>query len=188
MRPPWLRALTSCLQMVVTSDDDIEVELGEVNVGQLRARAFAELRNALTDAQALSLAWFALADLACWPQLPAAQAAMLAAGLETDNIAMEASVLGAEGSQSDAVTNAAASMLRMILTANLRAQIPALAPRTDFEPLRKSINQLAQQSSAAIEYWENWLNARESARSRRGSALAYPSIPIAWAISSAASS
>jgi len=43
MRPPWLRALTGCLQMVVRSADDIEVDIGEVEVGQLRQRAFNEV-------------------------------------------------------------------------------------------------------------------------------------------------
>jgi hypothetical protein len=155
MKLPWLRGLTTCLQFIVRSSDDIEVETGEVQVGELRARAFPQLQKSLTADQVLSFGWLALADVACWPQLAPDEALALAASIEALKPALPGRALG-EKSLRDAGYSAVSALLSFIAQAQARSKSP-LAPEANFEIVRSAINKLVHFRHDKVFFWEQWL-------------------------------
>jgi hypothetical protein len=157
MRPPWLRALTGCLQMIVRSEDDIEVEAGEVALGEVRARAFAELARAYDLDHLLSLAWLSLADLAVWPQLPVQEAAALAQFLEIGGTYRPALSIGQTSTPSQEALQGVTKLLTLIERIRSLGANPMSASPVDLAPLRVAINRIAQLSGSPVAYWEKWL-------------------------------
>jgi hypothetical protein len=156
MRPPWLRALTGCLQMVVRSADDIEVEAGEVDVGQLRERAFLELCEVLDPLQRASFIWLALADLAVWPQLPSSDAMALAAYLDGHG-SLPLSTPRKIESLADVGRMGTIELLPLIDRAKkIASQSLPLEPN-ELRPILKCVNGFAKNSDDSIAYWEKWL-------------------------------
>jgi hypothetical protein len=156
MHPPWYRAMTGCLQMIVDSADDIEVDAGEVQVGQVRERAFAELTQALDDAHKLSFAWLALADLACWPQLPAPTSASLVQALQA-RMPPQPARHGREPAIVAEATRTALSLAELINQAAKRMVAPNTTPPVNLAPIRDGVNGLARASHDPVEYWRRWL-------------------------------
>lgn len=85
-RAPWYRGMTGCLQTLPRDEGDLDVEAGDLDVGELRPRPFLELARALTPEQRLAVATLALADIAVWPEIDPGLARALAAGLEGTSV------------------------------------------------------------------------------------------------------
>ena len=156
MYPPWKRGLTTCLQYIVRDADDVEVEAGEVNVGELRRRAFSELQKTLTDEQTLALAWFALADVGVWPQLDVTEAHALVATAQTVSPRLPVRPASARTPR-DAGYRAAAAILVFIAQARARLKSPLATRPPDFELLRVNVNALARFRRDKVLFWEQWL-------------------------------
>jgi len=158
MRPRWLSSLNGCLQMIVRSGDDVEVEAGDVKVGELRARAFEDLRRSLDDRQLLSLAWFTLADLACWPQLPATEVNAMIQVLESGAAFMRpVTTIGEKDTTSARAMQLLPALLGVIHAAARRVADPQRMPAAEVTAIRTSVNTLAREHGKPIEYWEKWL-------------------------------
>lgn len=143
--------------MIVRSADDIEVEAGEVAVGEIRARAFAELVNALEGAQLLSLVWLEIADLAVWPQLPVPEAVALTRVLETGGSFRPALPADPQATPSVVALQAIAPLLALIDQLNRGSTGPLAPSAVDLSSLRLVVNRLARASRQPISYWEKWL-------------------------------
>jgi hypothetical protein len=174
-QPAWLRGLTNCLQYIVDDADDIEVEAGEVKVGELRPRAFPALQKALSDEQVLSFGWMALADLAVWPQLTVTEAQELAQSIHQLKPALPVRTATGQ-SLRDAGYRAAASTVAFIGQAQARLRQPAARP-PDFELIRVSINALAHFRKDKKLFWQQWLR-----RTIEPAAVSTPEQACAYAV------
>jgi hypothetical protein len=143
--------------MIVRSADDIEVETGEVEVGEIRPRAFAELGTALDEEHLLSLTWLALADLAVWPQLPVADAEALARLLETGGAHQLAKPWTGAKDDTALGVQSAVELLPFIEEVDRRVRNHSVDSTINLSPLRLVVNRLAKESGEPIEYWERWL-------------------------------
>ncbi|MFZ5895117.1 MAG: hypothetical protein ACOY0T_28920 [Myxococcota bacterium] len=156
MLPDWHRGLRTGLQYVVREPDDIEVEAGDVKVGDLRPRAFSQLQKTLTDEQILAMGWTALADIAVWPQLAIPDARALA-----DSIVAVSPTPPLQATRARSLTSATHNATTVILTFIAKAQVrlkhPLHAPAVDFEALRIAINTIAHYRKDPIAYWRQWL-------------------------------
>jgi hypothetical protein len=153
--PAWIQGLNACLQLIVIDRDDIEIEMGQVEHGDLKARAFQQLQKVLTNEQVLSLGWLALADVACWPQLEPTEAHALAHTIRLMTPQMPPRVATGRTPR-DAGYRAASVILNFIAQAQRQlADTNAIAP--DFEPVRVAINALAHLRKNRVAFWEQWL-------------------------------
>lgn len=151
----WVRGLDSCLQLLASDRDDIEIEMGEVEYGELKARAFPQLQRVLTDEQVLAFGWIALADLACWPQLQPSEALALSHSIRSVSPSLPPRSAAARTPR-DSGYRAAATVLRFIAQAQARLKQPSHLP-VDFEPMRVAINALAHFRKNRVAFWEQWL-------------------------------
>jgi hypothetical protein len=156
MQPAWVQGLTTCLQAIATDADDLEVELGKVKIGELRPRAFRELQKRLTNEQVVAFGWFALADVACWPQLDFAEAHALATSIEAAAPALPAREAAGD-SMRDAGYRAVSGILVFITQAQHRVSKPSWAPGANFELIRGAINDLARFRRDQEPFWQEWL-------------------------------
>src|SRR5688572_25672439 len=76
MLEAWQRALRNCV-MQVPDESDLDYE-----PGQMALKPLEDLFVALTPEQVVALAWFALAEVAVWPQVPADQGPKIADALD----------------------------------------------------------------------------------------------------------
>lgn len=81
-RSPWYRAMTGCLQTIPLSDQDVDVETGDMEIGELRERPFLELARALTGGQQTCFVLLAVADIAVWPEVAPSLAPRIAHALD----------------------------------------------------------------------------------------------------------
>jgi hypothetical protein len=154
-QPAWVQGLNVCLQLIVIDHDDIEIEMGQVEHGELRARAFPQLQKTLTDEQTLAFGWMALADIACWPQLQPPEAFALAQTIQS--VAPQLPARSANGrTPRDAGYRAAAAILAFIAQAQARLAWSDV-PKPSFEPIRVAINGLAHLQKNRVAFWEQWL-------------------------------
>jgi hypothetical protein len=154
-QPAWVHGLNVCLQLIVIDHDDIEIEMGQVEHGELRARAFPQLQKTLTDEQTLAFGWMALADIACWPQLQPTEAFAVAQTIQSIAPLLPSRRASARTPR-DAGYRAAAAILRFIAQAQARLVQPS-ARKPDFEPIRVAINGLVHFRKARVAFWEQWL-------------------------------
>jgi hypothetical protein len=155
-KPAWVRGLDSCLQAIVIDRDDIAIERGEVERGELRAGGFPQLQRAFTDEQVLAFGWMGLADIACWPQLPQGEALQLAQSIQQLTPKLPNRSATARTQQQSGY-RAAAAILKFISQAQARLKQPTTSSTPDFEPIRVAINELCHFRKNRVAFWEQWL-------------------------------
>lgn len=187
-RPPWYRGLTGCLQALPRSADDLDVEAGELEVGELRPRAFLALATTLSPPQRVALATLSLAELAVWPQVDPEVAPAIARALEGGGSPPSP---GAPR-DGDAEPAATATRAACVLAARI---VPALASGAaplaiTWEELRRTVQGVLRRHPRPLAATEQWLRrvvpqaallAPEAARHAALEALAAPlSVPARW--------
>jgi hypothetical protein len=143
--------MTGCLQTLPRDEGDLDVEAGDLDVGELRPRPFVELARALTPEQRLAVATLALADIAVWPELEPGLARALAAGLEGTPVPESL-----RAPRAAAPDRAALTLLEEI--------IPRLGRATDtgelasvWEVLRRAVHSVLRAHPRPFAATEQWL-------------------------------
>ena len=146
-RSPWYRALTGCLQTIPEDEQNILVEAGKAEVGELRPQPFLELARALSADQRVGLATLAVADIAVWPELDRSVSERLATALL--NRALAPLPLGVNGSASEA---AEAVALHIIPALRFEAPLDAT-----WESLRVLVHSVLRRHPFPVQATEQWL-------------------------------
>ena len=146
-RAPWYRALTGCLQTIPEDEQNILVEAGKAEVGELRPQPFLELARALSADQRVGLAMLAIADMAVWPELDRSVAERLATALL--NRALAPLPLGVNGSASEA-----AGAVALHIIPALRSEAPLDAT---WESLRVLVHSVLRRHPFPVQATEQWL-------------------------------
>lgn len=153
-RSPWYRALTGCLQTIPRDDQDIDVEAGDVEVGELRERPFWELARALDPEQRLCFATLALADLAVWPEVDLPLARQLIATLDGSFVPGPAQIFSTvRGTQADTCAIALAS--RILPRTKAAGSLSDVV--TVWAELRAAVHAVLRRHPQPILATEQWL-------------------------------
>lgn len=146
-RSPWYRALTGCLQTIPEDEQNILVEAGKAEVGELRPQPFLELAYSLTADQRVALAMLAIADMAVWPELDRSVAERVATALL--NRASAPLSLGVNGSASEAAEGVALHIIPA-----LRSEAPLEAI---WQSLRALVHSVLRRHPFPVQATEQWL-------------------------------
>lgn len=153
-RSPWYRALTGGLQTIPRDDQDVDVEAGDVEVGELRERPFLELARSLTAEQRLSFATLALADIAVWPELDPPLARQLAAALHGSFVSGPTQIFSTErGAPAD--TSAIALVSRILPRLKAAESLSDVA--TTWGELRAAAHAVLRHHPYPVLATEQWL-------------------------------
>jgi hypothetical protein len=144
-RSPWYRALTGCLQTIPGDEENILVQSGNAEVGELRPQPFLELARALTADQRVGLAVLAIADIAVWPEVDLLVAERVATAL----LALAPLPIGVIASASDA---AEAVALHIIPALRTEAELEAT-----WEALRVLVHSVLRRHPFPVHATEQWL-------------------------------
>ncbi len=159
---PWKHALRSCLQQV-PDETDLDYAPGVMALEPLQ-RLFA----AVTDEQRVALGWFALADVAVWPQVPSDQRDRFADATMAND---ELDVKGTAGAGEYAAVGgkSARALLDFAIASEKHAQDPN-EPEPQVNVLRDAINDVARLNQDPDRYWTEWLSRVVPAAVRHGAA------------------
>lgn len=154
MRPEWKKAVTSCIQRAPGPEDY------DYEPGVMALWPFEALYNALSDSELLSMMWFALADVAVWPQVPVRTAKLLGKAI-TQAITTQAPLpvlkrMGIERPLELAGLDAARMLLEQVQIAEKRVMDPA-ASRPNPETLWEVINSLSRLYRTPDLFWPRWI-------------------------------
>jgi len=160
MPEPWERALRNCIQQV-PDESDLDYEPGVMGLRPLKERV-----EVLSAEQAAALGWFALADVAVWPQVDGGRGARIADALEHG----QEVDLGAAGGRREHATvgaKAAKALLGFATAGQKRVQKPD-EPAPDASTLQQAVNEVARLSQDPDGYWTEWLLRVVPAAARMG--------------------
>ena len=148
-RTPWYRALTGCLQTIPEDEQNILVESGKAEVGELRAQPFLELARVLDLDQRVALATLAIAEIAVWPELDRDLATRLAAALLKPSTS-----LGAELHTRSRTAAESAEALAFNVIPALRSEAGMEA---SWEALRVLVHNVLRTHPDPVHATEQWL-------------------------------
>ena len=146
MLEPWQRALRNCVQQV-PDESDLDYEPGVMPLQPIQV-----LLSALTPEQVVSLGWFALADVAVWPQVPSNQGTQIADALQQG---AQVKLGAAEGACATVGSESTKTLLEFVAAAEARLQDPQ-APLPDAGALLQVLNAVAQLSSDPDAHLREW--------------------------------
>lgn len=148
MLEPWQRALRNCV-MQVPDESALDYE-----PGQMPLKPLEDLFVALTPEQVVALAWFALAEVAVWPQVPSDRGPKIADALERHQ-KVDFGPEGAQKEQSSLGRNAAEKLLELVISAE-KHQLEPSAPAASAGILQQVFNEIAKLSDDPDRYWREW--------------------------------
>ncbi|HEY6726503.1 MAG TPA: hypothetical protein VI197_20855 [Polyangiaceae bacterium] len=148
MLEPWERALRNCVQQV-PDESSLDYEPGSMALKPLE-----ELLVALTAEQIATLGWFALADVAVWPQVSGAQGQTIADALERQQ-EVDVGSPGAVREHAAAGRKATDALLGFVTSADKHLSDPS-QPLPAASILQKVFTEIAQLSNDPDVYWREW--------------------------------
>ncbi|HEU5076791.1 MAG TPA: hypothetical protein VFU02_21525 [Polyangiaceae bacterium] len=148
MLEAWQRALRNCV-MQVPDESNLDYE-----PGQMALKPLEDLFVALTPEQVVALAWFALAEVAVWPQVPGDQGPKIADALDQHQ-KVDFGPAGAPREQSSVGRKAAEKLLELVIAAEKHLLDPS-APAAPAGTLQQVFNEIAKLSDDPDRYWREW--------------------------------
>lgn len=148
MLEPWQRALRNCVQQV-PDDSNLNYEPGVMALKPLE-----DLLAALTPEQVVALGWFALADVAVWPQVSGGDGPKIAEALEQQQ-AVDVGPAGAVRGHATVGRKATEALLAFVASAERHLADPKEPPPTA-SILQQVFIDVAQLSNDPDVYWREW--------------------------------
>src|SRR6187431_713130 len=149
MIEPWELALRNCVQQV-PDESSVDYE-----PGVMALKPIEDLIRALTPEQVASLGWFALADVAVWPQVAGDQGPKIADAWEQQ----QKVDVGPPAGPRDYVTvgkKATEALLVFVTDAEKRLLDPN-APAPVASTLQQVVTEIAKLSNNPDVHWREWL-------------------------------
>lgn len=148
MLEPWERALRNCVQQV-PDESNVDYEPGAMALKPLE-----DLLVALTPEQVAALGWFALADVAVWPQVSGDQGPKIADALEQQQ-RVDVGPAGKPGEHATTGRKATEALLTFVTSAEKYLLDPK-APPPAASILQQVVTEVAQLGNNPDMYWREW--------------------------------